>query len=268
MIAGTDNIPTSVRYLSSAWRDADELPRIGDRDSRRKATFSQTVSVKDARLIKDELDLDRTGFKYYDLDAQVIDFHNEKLVREAYYPQIAEFAKVATNASEVYITNHLVRTEDTSNFNKAYARFVHCDYGINTTVSVSETLLKNRGKDLQNYQDAEYAWFNSWQPFDFTVEKNPLCVLDARTLADGDILEYLYTANEKEFRSSMPVWNPNHQFYYVSQMQTSEILLVKQLETRNVTAKYCPHSSFEIPNPPKDAPPRRSIEVRMMCVFN
>ena len=262
------DISTSVRYLSAEWKDATELPRIGDRTSRRKATVLQAVGIKDARSIKNDLDLDSTGFDYYELEADVVDFHNEKLIRDIYYPQIAQFAKESTQASEVFITNHLVRTEDTSNFNKAYARFVHCDYGINTARSVSETLVRNRGKNLKDYANAEYAWFNSWQPFDHTVEKNPLCVLDARTIQAGDVLEYIYTANQTEFRSSMPMWNPSHQFYYVSEMKTDEVLLIKQLDTRDVTAKYCPHTSFDDPNSSSEAPPRRSIEVRMMCVFN
>lgn len=261
-------VSTSIRYLNSDWKDASELPRIGDRESRREVTQLLSVQVKDARDIADELDLNTTGFDYYRLEADVKDFHNEKLVRDIYYPQIAEFAREATGATEVFITNHLVRTEDKSNFNRAYARFVHCDYGINTTQNVSETLLQNRGKNLDGYENADYAWFNSWQPFDFRVAKNPLCVLDARTIDAGDVIEYLYTANQKDFRSSMPIWNPKHQFYYVSHMNTDEIFLVKQLETRDVRAKYCPHTSFDDPNSPPDAPPRRSIEVRMMCVFN
>lgn len=262
------DVPTTIRYLNSDWKDSAELPRIGDRESRRKVTELYDVQVKDARDIEDELDLATTGFNYYRLDADVVDFHNDQLVRALYYPQIEDFAKEATGASEVFVTNHLVRTEDTSNFNRAYARFVHCDYGIHTTQNVSETLLQNRGKNVEDYERAEYAWFNSWQPFDFQVERNPLCILDARTIEPGDVVEYLYTANEKEFRSSMPVWNPKHQFYYVSHMNTDEIFLLKQLETRDVQAKYCPHTSFDDPNSRLDAPPRRSIEVRMMCVFN
>ena len=260
-------IATSVRYLHGKWKDAEDLPRIGDRESRRQATVLQPVNVKDARAIKSDLDLNTTGFNYYDLEAAVVDFHNDRLVRDVYYPQISEFAREATGASEVFLTNHLVRTEDTSNFNRAYARFVHCDYGIKTTQSVSETLLKNRGKNLSDYQGAEFAWFNSWQPFDYPVERNPLCVLDARTLGEDDVLEYIYTANKAEFKSSMPMWKPEHQFYHVSRMQTNEAFLIKQLDTREVQAKYCPHTSFDDPNSAEDAPPRRSIEVRMMCVF-
>ena len=64
----------------------------------------------------------------------------------------------------------------------------------------------------------------------------------------------------------MPVFNPDQRFYYFSRMQTDEMMVIKQLDTRPDRARGCPHTSFDVEAPP-DAPGRRSIEVRLVCAF-
>ena len=50
-------------------------------------------------------------------------------------------------------------------------------------------------------------------------------------------------------------------------MRTDEVLIIKQLDSDATRAVYTPHTSFDDPTSPPDAPPRRSIETRVMCVF-
>ena len=64
----------------------------------------------------------------------------------------------------------------------------------------------------------------------------------------------------------MPVYNPDHEFFYFPRMQTREVLVIKQLDSRPDRAVSCPHTSFD-EAAPEDAPGRRSIEVRLMCAF-
>ena len=263
----TRTIEAQVRYLASAWSISIEPPRIFDRDTRRSNTEIKTVSIQDARPIRDSLELDEHGFSLYEMKSKVKDFQDPEQVKEIYFPEIIDFVKTTTGASEVFATQHLVRTEDTSDFNKAYARFIHCDYSILTAREFSHARLRAGGKNPSNYESAEFAWYNTWQPFDHNVQKNPLAVIDSSTLGEDDVIPYIYGGYGKEARSSMPVFNPNHRFYYFSQMTPDEVMLVKQLDTRDVKARVTPHTSFELPNMDPEALPRRSIEVRLMCVF-
>ena len=64
-----------------------------------------------------------------------------------------------------------------------------------------------------------------------------------------------------------PVHNPAHQFWYFPLMETSEVLVFKQLESRPGRAAYCPHTSFDVLEAAEDSPPRRSIETRVLAVF-
>ena len=260
-------VPTQVRYLAARWGETNELPRIYDRDSRRANTEKVDVLVRNARDIANTISVDVNGFELLKYTSPVTDFGDTEEVTEVYRPAIAEFVRNVTGASEVFITNHLIRTEDKSDFNKAYARFVHCDYSLKTARSASLNLLKNRKIDVSQYENAEFAWFNTWQPFDHPVQENPLAVLDASTIRDGDIVDYIYGGTGKSSTSSMPLYRKEHQFYYYKNMQPDEVLLIKQLDTRIGRPAASPHTSFIDPESASDALPRRSIEVRMMAVF-
>ena len=272
------SVQAVVRYLNDEWRDREDIPRIGDRDSRRANTYKRTVAIHDARvpLASGAIDLDINGFALLKHASKVGDFHSDDEVKTVYYPEIIALAKVATGAAEVFITQHVVRTEDTSDFNKAYARFLHCDYSQNAPRDTARRALEKRGEDVAAYEGMEFAWYNSWQPFDHAVQKNPLAVVDAQSLADDDVVDYFYTgysAREGAMamdggKSSMPMHNPGHRFYYVSSMATDELLFLKQLDTREALAASCPHTSFDDPTSPVGAPPRRSIEVRMLAAFD
>ena len=260
-------VPTQVRYLAPSWGETNTLPRIYDRDSRRANTEKVDVLVRNARYVADTICIDVNGFELFEYESPIMDFENAESVTEVYRPAIAEFVRELTGASEVFVTNHLIRTEDKSDFNKAYARFVHCDYSLKTARSASLNLLKNRKLDVSKYENAEFAWFNTWQPFDNPVQQNPLAVLDASTIQEGDIVDYVYGGTGKSSTSSMPLRREGHQFYYYKDMLPNEVLLIKQLDTRRGRSGVSPHTSFIDPNSPIDALPRRSIEVRMLAVF-
>lgn len=264
------DVHASVRYLNTEWRDRAEIPVVGDRETRRANTAKHLVRIHDARdgLANGEISLDVNGFALLRHASAVRDFRSETEIRGVYYPEIIALAKRTTGANEVFITQQVVRTEATSDFNKAYARFLHCDYALENPRDTARRALSKRGVDPCEYENCEFAWFNSWQPFDHPVEKNPLAVVDASTLAEGDVVDYYYTGYGTRGKSSMPVRSPTHRFYYVPHMQTDELLLLKQLDTRPGLSKVCPHTSFDDPTSPALASPRRSIEVRMVAVFD
>lgn len=265
-------VPAQVRYLNDEWRGRAEVPCIGDRASRRANTSKHAVLIHDARpaLAAGDIDLDVNGFALLRHATAVTDFHDDAAVRAAYYPEIEALVKAHTGAAAVFVTQHLVRTEDTRDFNKAYARFLHCDYSLKDARGMARRMLARRG-DADAYAGHEFAWFNTWQPFDHPARRNPLVLVDAASLADDDVLDYRYTGYAPSLapelvRSSMPAHNPAHRFYYVPNMGVGELLLFKQLDTR-WQGGACPHTSFDDPTTPPDAPPRRSVEVRLMAAF-
>ena len=264
------DVEAEVRYLNAQWRDRADIPVVGDRETRRANTTKHRVVVHDARaaLVNGEIELDTNGFALLRHESAVRDFRDDDDIRTVYYPEMEALVGAATGAEEIFIVQHVVRTEDTSDFNKAYARFLHCDYTLHDPRDTARRALSRRDLPLADYADREFAWYNTWQPFDHRAEKNPLAVVDASTVDPGEVLDYHYTGYGATGRSAMPLYNPGHRFYYVPRMAPHELLLMKQLDTRSGRSTLCPHTSFDNPASDEDAPPRRSIEVRVMAVFD
>lgn len=273
-------VSAEVRYLGEQWKGRGQAPSIGDRASRRANTEKREVTIHDAReMAAAELHLDVAGFMLARHPAAALDFQDPRAVREGYYPQVQEVLKRLTGAEAVFITQHVVRTEDTSDFNTAYARFIHCDYSIANPVRSGNQALAKHGAGLDPSRRWEFAWYNTWQPIHHEARRNPLAVMDARSVDATDVLDYFYTgyiknsarshSTERNFNqgaSSMPIFNAAQRLCYFPAMQPHEMLVFKQLDSRPGRALACPHTSFDI-EAPAEAPPRRSIEVRAVCAF-
>lgn len=81
----------------------------------------------------------------------------------------------------------------------------------------------------------------------------------------GRSLEHL--PNRLSFETSRVAYNPAHRWYYFSEMQTDEALLIRIHDSAiDGRARLSFHTSFENPLMP-DAPPRESIEVRALVFF-
>ena len=65
--------------------------------------------------------------------------------------------------------------------------------------------------------------------------------------------------------------NPKHRWLYLSEMQDTEVMLLKCFDSDlAVPARFTAHSAFELPPPPADAEPlpgRQSIEVRTLVFY-
>lgn len=267
MTEALKSVPAQVRYINAEWKHRDEIPRIGSRETRRANTAFQDVTVADARplLAAGQCDLDEAGFTLARLTSAATNFRDAEEVARIYYPEVEAFVARMTGAAKVVARDHLIRTETPVDFNDGYARFVHCDYNMKRLDEMSLAVLADRG--IEPDPNWVYAWFNTWQPFENPAINNPLAFIDWRSLPEDDVIDYFYTGRDKDSLVAAPVYNPAHQWRYFPNMTPEEILLFKQLDGRPNRSVYCPHTSFDSPDAPEDAPPRRSVEVRLAAAF-
>ncbi len=114
---------------------------------------------------------------------------------------------------------------------------------------------------------------NFWRPLRDVVLGNPLAVCDARTVRADDLLETTLFGYGHEGYSwhdiGIAVYevaaSPEHSWYYYPRMTRDEVLIMKSYDSEGVIGKACPHASFANPAAPPEAPPRRSIELRVLC---
>jgi hypothetical protein len=63
-------------------------------------------------------------------------------------------------------------------------------------------------------------------------------------------------------------YNPNHRWFYFPQMRRDEAIVFTVYDSRNDgRARFTPHTSFDDPTSPPNAPPRQSIEMRAFAFF-
>ncbi len=264
----SEPVVAKVRYINPEWKDRIDSPRIGSRESRRKATSFQQVNIFDARkrISEGSASLDCSGFTLDGNKTSVHNFRDSDEISSIYYNEMKELICRVTGADFACIYNHLIRTEKPTNFNDGYARFVHCDYNMTVLDGFADEVFKMNGIKREKHWD--FAFYNTWQPFDHPVEMNPLAFIDWETLPPDDVIDYYYTGYGKDSLVAAPVYNSTHEFCYFPIMSTEEVIVMKQLESRSNRSIYCPHTSFDEPDAPKDALPRRSIETRLLAVFD
>lgn len=261
-------VPARVRYVNAEWKGREEIPRIGSRETRRANTSTQDIRVENARPFQaaGESDLERSGYMLTTHETQIRNFRDEAEVAKVYYPEMERLVEKTTGAARAFVRSHLIRTEVPVDFNDGYARFVHCDYNMKRLKEMSEEVLTDHG--VEPDPNWIYVWFNTWQPFDNPAINNPLAFIDWQSLPADDVIDYFYTGRDRDSLVAAPVHNPDHRWRYFPNMTTNEILLFKQLDGRpGDRSVYCPHTSFDVPDTPEDAPPRRSIESRILAVF-
>jgi len=90
------------------------------------------VSIRNARPFAEDLSLDIQGFALVRHPSAVVNFYNEQLVREIYYPEVEALLKARTGAVRVVIFDHIVRNADRAwrkeEGVREYGRAVHNDY--------------------------------------------------------------------------------------------------------------------------------------------
>lgn len=112
------------------------------------------------------------------------------------------------------------------------------------------------------------------------MDRDPLAVCDARCVSDDDLREVKVVLPGQGASklasvskgSGFDIWNvaynPEHRWYYASEMAVDECLMIKCFDSKlDGTARRCPHSSFVLPGQDLAAPARESIEVRCLVFW-
>ncbi len=269
-------VPDVVQALLNYRVTGDEKrviyrPTPGAAASEPNGTFEwQTVSIADGRPVVDRLSLDGTGFELRPHDTAVSSFYDDKEVRTIYYPEVEQLVKAATGASRVIIFDHTVRIEDEAQRDeravRAPVRVVHNDYTVRSG--------RQRVRDLLEADDAEtflhhrFAVVNVWRSIGAPVETTPLAIADAQSIAPADFVATDLVYPDRTGEIYQVAYSPNHRWFYFPKMRRDEALLIKGYDSvTDGRARFTPHTAFDDPTAPDDAPPRESIEVRTLISY-
>lgn len=227
------------------------------------------VRIENARGREGAFALDREGFRPVEHRTAVRDFYDEDEVRKTYYAELDALVKAETGCARTFIFDHTRRagTEDIREARKVRGpvRHVHNDY---TEWSGPQRVRDLMGEEAEALLKKRFQVVQVWRGTKERVLANPLAILDARSIAARDLIvtERVYPNRRGEIYHL--AWNPDHEWVYFPEMTRNEALVFKCYDSRKDVARFTAHSAFTDPTTPADAPPRESIEARILAFFD
>jgi hypothetical protein len=229
---------------------------------------AHTVAIHDARAIESEISLDREGFAVLHQQSAVRDFWDEDEVRRVYSPEVQRVLAEVTGASKVFIFDHTLRrrvkgaVDWSREAPRQPATRVHVDHTAN---SGPQRVRDFFGDEAEALLHGRVQVINLWRPIRGPLRDAPLAVCDAESVAPGDLVASDLVYQHRVGETYGVTFNPSHRWFYVPQMQPDEVLLLKCFDSAtDGRARFTPHTAFEDPTAPADAPPRESIEIRTL----
>jgi hypothetical protein len=221
------------------------------------------VLIQDGRGRESEFTLDRNGFTLLRAPTQVRDFYSPEEVKAVYYPEVERLLRDTLGASRVFVFNHNVRNGGRDDLAQP-SRRVHNDHTVN---SAPRRVRDHLGDDAEELLKHRFGVINVWRPIRGPVLDSPLALCDARSFTDADLIASDLVYPHVRGETSSVEFKPAHRWYYFSEMQPDEALLIRVHDSANDgRARLSFHTSFDNPAAP-GAAPRESIEVRTLVFY-
>jgi hypothetical protein len=228
------------------------------------------VAIHDARLLQPPASLDTQGFRLVHHDSAIEDFYAPERLRDTYDAEIEALILDASGGSEALVFDHTLRSDSRmvrgQHLSREPASVIHNDYTDDSAVKrLHDFLPADEATERLNHR---FAIINVWRSIRGVVLSSPLACADAASVEDGDLVASERRSADRTGELQLVQWNPRHRWYYYPEMGHKEALLIKTFDSaRDGRARRCVHSAFVNPLAPADAPPRESLESRVLVFF-
>ena len=222
------------------------------------------VAIRDVRPIAKQLSLDKHGFVLLPQQTLVDDFYDDAKVKSVYYPELESLVQQLTGGSRALMFDHTLRSARAggqADNVKDPVKAVHNDY---TFASGPQRL-----RDLLPAEVSvdRFGIYNVWRPIRGTVYDTPLALCDARTIAKSDLIATEMRYRDRIGETFAIAFNPNQRWYYAPRMQRDEVFIFKCFDSAPGDGPpFTAHTAFDDPTAPAGAPPRESIEARLLVL--
>jgi len=278
-ISSDNTCTTRIEYQSPppdgarAYHKTDRDPKTGAYD-KNSVTKEHDVQVENVRGKKDLYTLDNAGFQFFNRPTQVTDFHDDKQIKEVYYPESIELIKELTGASRVVLFDHTHRLRREGELGdspdrRQPVRLAHVDQTLKSTIARVHRHLPE--EDAPALLQRRFQIINLWRPIGNPAYDWPLALCDYRSVdPKNDTFPVALVYPDREGETMAVNYNPKHEWKYVRGMTPDEFVLIKCCDSvqDGSVAVFTPHTAFEDPTTPKGTPPRESIELRALVFYD
>ena len=198
----------------------------------------------------------------------------EACIRAKYFDECAKLVQQRTGANKAVAYNWRHRRQDKDAARGSPKKYssrplttFHMDNDRDTAVT---NLRKNLPpEEAEQWLSKHWAIVNVWRSLGETVQQFPLGLLDAGTIDWARQTAPIWTRNNYKSHFSALLQSPGYKFYYVSNMRPDEVLLFKDFDSWSTSDfSGIAHGAFEDHKSPPNAALRRSIEVRVLVLYD
>ena len=265
--SGTVEIPYTIETGENLVNES-----FGPNNIRRRKTGTdelKPVQIQNGRLVANELSLEENGFILVEHKTKVHDFFNPDELRSVYYPEVEQLIKTVSGAARVVIFDHTLRSGDEADREEKLIRepvlSAHNDY---TEWSGPNRLREVLPDEADRLLSRRFAIIQVWRAVNQPIRSNPLALADARSVAMEDLLVAERRYPHRVGQTYRLKFDPAHRWFYFPEMRRDEALVFKVYDSeKDGRARFTPHTSFNDPASPPDAPSRQSIEMRAFTFF-
>jgi hypothetical protein len=269
--ADADVVAATVNYtVDTGEKLVNETFGPGNIHRRASGAYdARQVQIRNARL-EPALSLDAHGFVLVRHPTAVRDFFDGDEVRTVYYAEIDRLVRQQSGAARVHIFDHTLRSGDEAEREQKLIRepvlYAHNDY---TDWSAPQRVRDMLPDEADSLLAKRFAIIQVWRPIVLPVVRDPLALVDARTVSREDLLVAERRYPDRVGQTYRIAFNARHRWFYFPRMTRDEAVMFKVFDSEtDGRARYTPHTAFDDPSTPADAAPRQSIEVRCLAFFN
>jgi hypothetical protein len=247
-------------------------PSEGGREVERQTGqyIQQSVTITDARQIREQLSIDRQGFEMLRRQTRVQDFYSDDQLSAVYNHELEQLITELAGAENVIVFDHTRRADDQGTRQQRDVRepvsTAHSDYTDRSARQRVRDLLP--GEEAQQRLARHFAIVNIWRPLRGPVRTAPLALCDAQSIDTKDLVVTERRARDRIGEIFHVAFNPQQRWFYFPDMQADEVIAIKTYDSaRDGRARFAPHAAFDDPSASPDAPGRESIESRCLVFF-
>ncbi|KAJ2923296.1 hypothetical protein H1R20_g7598, partial [Candolleomyces eurysporus] len=256
-----------------AYQKINADPITGEREHNFTRSKHNAV-IENVRGKEDQYTIDNSGFQFVRSPAKHTSFNNDDEIEKEYYPESIDLLKKLTGASRVVIFDHTIRRQrpgeidDTPQKRQPVSQ-VHVDQ--TTKASIARVHRHLPAEDVPRLLEKRFQIINLWRPINVPALRWPLALCDYRSVdPTKDPLPVALVYPDREGETYGITYNPNHRWKYLRGMTPEEAVLIKCFDSvqDGSVAVFTPHTGFEDPTTPPDAPNRESIELRALVFYD
>ncbi|RDW93965.1 putative CmcJ-like methyltransferase [Aspergillus mulundensis] len=144
----------------------------------------------------------------------------------------------------------------------------HVDVTPNAARTIIQELYKEAAEEiLKSRYQIITSQHSVWKPCRLPIHDWPLALCDATSVSAEDLVptDIIYPKFIAE--NYMLHHNENQTWYWLPDHRADEVLVFKAHDSEGSTSSPCPHGAFPLPGHSDNAPPRESVDVRLLVMY-